>query len=152
MRRIFVAMLATLTLGCPSSSSPQNSKEIDDLVKRLHDPEPAIQAKAARDLSKYGPEAAKAVPALITAMASTDLLVRQNSALALGKIGPASKKAVGALRTALKDPDGKLREYAVIALGEIGDHSALNDVQEMRADGISAVKRAAIEATEKLKR
>jgi len=151
MRRILLAMLAIFTLGCPSSTSPQNTKEIDELERHLHDPEPAIQARAAKDLGKFGPAAAKAVPALTNALTSSDLLLKQNAALTLGKIGPAAKRAVGPLRNALKDIDAKVRENAVFALGEIGDHAALADVEAMRADGISAVKRAAIEATEKLK-
>jgi HEAT repeat protein len=151
MKQTLVVLLAMLTVGCPSKSTV-NSKEIDNLEKQVRDKEPAIQARAALELSKYGREAARAAPALSAALASEDINVRRNCALALGKIGPASKNAVGSLRKALKDSDYVVRENAVFALGEIGDTSALQDVQEMRADGVSAVKRAAIAATEKLKR
>jgi HEAT repeat protein len=151
MKRLLFIALILPTLGCDRKDAP-DKKEIAALEHRLHDKEPAIQAKAARDLAKYGPDAAMAVPALTAALSSEDLFLRQSAALTLGKIGPASKKAVGVLRHLLTDPDAKVRENAVFALGEIGDRSAYNEVQAMRADGITAVRRAAIEATEKLKR
>jgi HEAT repeat protein len=128
-------------------------KEIERFERQVRDNSvPAVQAHAALELGKYGPDAAHAVPALAAALSSEDLNVRRNAAQALGKIGPSSRSASGALRKALTDTDYRVRENAVYALGEIGDSKALPDVQAMRADGVGAVKRAAVEASDKLKR
>jgi len=152
MKRGIVALLPLLMLGCPPSKPTVNMKEIEYLERQVRDKEPAIQAHAALELSKYGPDASRAVPALAAALSSDNINVRRNSALALGKIGPASRSALAALKKALSDTDYGVRENAVYALGEIGDSRALPDVQAMRADGVGSVKRAAVEATEKLKR
>ncbi len=151
MKQALVALLSMLMLGCPSKPTV-NRKEIEDLERKVRDKEPAVQARAAFDLGKFGPDAAHAVPALAAALGSDNVDVRRNASLTLGKIGRAARSASGALKKALGDADYHVRRNAVYALGVIGDTSALQEVQAMRADGFKDVRDAAIEATEKLKR
>jgi cyclophilin family peptidyl-prolyl cis-trans isomerase/HEAT repeat protein len=100
-----------------------------DLAELLHDPDPALRARAALAIGRVGtPEA---VALLRTALSDAADGVRANAAFGLGLL--ASRDAVPALQSALADPSISVRGRVIEALGLIGDPAAAAPVAQAAA-------------------
>jgi HEAT repeat protein len=149
MVRSLSLSLALLFVGCGKS----DPRDAAGWQARLHDSDPAAQAKAAYSLSKLGADAKVSVPELVAALKSPSAEVRQNAALALGQIGSDAAAGVPALTEALADPEWAVRRQAVMALGQIGEPArpAAAKVQALLHDANSLVAKAAREVLAKLR-
>jgi hypothetical protein len=91
--------------------------KVDDLIKRLKDPDNKVRLSAALSLGKLGDK--RAIPPLTAALSDSDKTVRGVAAAALGKLVDATvdpkvrDAAIGALeRVAKNDPDAFVRSQA----------------------------------------
>jgi HEAT repeat protein len=147
MRRLLLAICLS-TLACRGA----RTDGVREWEEKLNDSDPAIRAKAARELGNRGAQAASSVDKLMAALSSADADERQSAATALGRIGPGAGAAVPALIDALKDEQWPVRRAATLALGEIGDPRALAAIESLRTDPDSLVRNAATRSAKILKK
>lgn len=98
--------------------------EIDRLIDRLKDKDPAVRRSAAEALGKLGPQAQHAAGALGRALRDEDPHVVFDAAFALGRIGAAS---VPVLVDSLNEKSADLRRRSLEAIRMIG-HRAVDAV------------------------
>jgi HEAT repeat protein len=99
----------------PVTSDIPTENPVDQLIRKLNDPDEIVRSTAAGALGHSKSE--KAVKPLILALKDNHVWVRHGAAWALGEIK--SEKAIDALRLALNDEDEITRGKAAEALGKI---------------------------------
>ncbi len=115
--------------NCPEAISEEatikqfKSPNIDDLIKRLSNPDWKERKKSAITIARMGIKAKKAIPALIKQLKDKKWKVRKAAAYALTKMGKDAKPAVQSLIVALEDEKWQVRRPAAFALEAIGEDS-----------------------------
>jgi HEAT repeat protein len=120
--RIVPYFLLLAVVGCgPPTSPPEHREPIDDLVKKLRDPQEslAVHAEAIQVLGMRGARSPDAVAAVADSLfVEKGAIVRQSAVLALRKMR--AKSAVPKLRdAAAHDADAGVRKAAADALAEL---------------------------------
>lgn len=117
---------------------------VDEVIARLHDPDPEVRAEAARALGRI--RAPEATEALIQELRDLSSSVRPEAAIALGRIG--DRRALPYLLDALNDSSEELQDGAAWALGEVGDDAATDQLlalfRRIRSERVSASTAAAM--------
>jgi HEAT repeat protein len=72
----------------PSIANAEREIFIDNMIKKMTDPDFTVRRCAARALGRIGRSAQKAVPALLCALGDEDSSVREAAAIALDRIDP----------------------------------------------------------------
>jgi HEAT repeat protein len=146
MSFLVVGFLVNALSNDGQEARPVDTRNVDvqALVRKLEDKEPAKRREAADALGKLGARAktaipalmaalkdefvssnaalalrgigAPAVPALVKGLKNANPMVRARSALGLAKMDGAAKSAVPALKKALKDHDARVRLRVAYAL------------------------------------
>ncbi|TVR73226.1 MAG: hypothetical protein EA427_02390 [Spirochaetaceae bacterium] len=133
-----------VTRALRSIDSGSGEIAVDEVVARMHDPDPEVRAEAARALGRI--RASEATEALILALRDLTSSVRPEAAIALGRIG--DRRALPYLLDALNDPSEELQDGAAWALGEIGDDTATEQLlalfRRIRSERVSASTAAAM--------
>ena len=136
---------------------PDSAEATPAIIEELVDPNQTNRAVAAFALGKIGPAAKAALPKLQEELTSEDPLVRVASAFALVHIAPNSeplvRTAVPVLVQGLDSPVAAARRGSAEALGTIGKPAraaAEKALQAAMVDSDESVRRAALEALEKM--
>lgn len=135
-----------------SIDSENEDLAVEQVLGRLHDPDPEVREEAVRALGRL--RAIDAIDALIAITADPFSTLRAQAARALGRIGDG--RAIPALADAMEGAPEELREACAAAIGEIGGDAALTLLSEVlrvdvsdsvAAGGASALSRhGALEA------
>lgn len=135
---------AQVSRALRSIDSGSGEIAVDEVIARLHDPDPEVRAEAARALGRI--RAPEATEALIQELRDNTSSVRPEAAIALGRIG--DRRALSHLLDALNDPSEELQDGAAWALGEIGDDTATEQLlalfRRIRSERVAASTAAAI--------
>jgi len=119
MRISIVVVLLIASSGCSSKSRPilAGGRPVNDWVRALSDPNPALRKKAADKLGNVGSNDPAVVAALCGGLQDQDADVRCAVILAFVKIGPVAKEAIGPLKAmGRQDGDPRVRSYAAKAV------------------------------------
>src|SRR5271165_5425366 len=134
---IIAAMLATGTYLWWNS----REKSVEELVRSLNDPNPAVRREAAEALGEVGPAAAEAVTALVVTLEDTDNKVRIAAATALARIGD---KAIDGMCVALENHDSRIYRGAILAFLALGRSGIPALKKELESDDPLVRQRAAV--------
>lgn len=110
-------------LGNATHAASDDLSGVQLLSRCVQDPNPAVGATAAMELSLLTSKPELTVPALIQGLADPRGQVRLRSAHALSCYGPAGRPAVPALLRYLNDPDAFVRRNVTNALQQIAPES-----------------------------
>jgi HEAT repeat protein len=114
------------------------------LVNGLASNDPNTRRHAATGLRVLG--RAEAIEPLMRTLADTHPLVRRDAVMALGEVaGVGDPEAAAAVEPLLADPHDLVREAAARMYGRLGGAVAVEQLQEMLADGVAGVRAAAID-------
>lgn len=113
-----------LALLLASACGGEPSDGVNELARRLKDPDSRVRHIAVGELAKLGEGAAPAVPALAVALTDDYVGIRRDAGRALGDMGPVARGAVPALIVGLRDEDWFVRSWCARALGKIGADAA----------------------------
>jgi hypothetical protein len=101
---------------------PDASASIEDLIRRLGDPDAKVRAAAAEALCNRDGDISPAAGPLLDRLKDADADVRKWSAAALGQTGKSPPGAAAVLAELLRgDPDVTVRDAAAFALERVGE-------------------------------
>ena len=123
----------------------KDSRAVKPLVKRLGNPDPALQAVVIEALSGFGGQ--DITDRLITELGNTNAGVRLALVEALGKLG--GREVAGALVSRLDDPDTGVRRAVVEALGKLGGEGVVGPLIR-KLDDHPVVREAVVRALSNL--
>ncbi len=127
----------------------QVASEVTKMIDHLNDTDPAIRAKAAKQIGQFGPAAKNALPSLRARLKDPDPQVKNEAENAIAAI---SRKPitpdVQLLLNELQSPDNSTRKAAIDALASMGAiaEGALDALRQLRQDPDPAIRIAAIKA------
>lgn len=89
-------------------------------ISALQDPEPMVQAMAARALDRWGQPAPLAIPALVSLLSNSNPLIASAAAGALGRVSNGAAGAIPALHR-LADSNDYAKAVATVTLWRLGE-------------------------------
>jgi hypothetical protein len=134
----------TVPLFGPNVEKMKAQRDVDGLVKALHDKNSQVRAKAAEALGEIRER--KAVEPLLAALKDEGPAVRSAAVKAFGRIGDAA--VVDSIISILTDTDAEVRLSAVEALGALGDEKCVDPLLKVIE---TADTRTIVVATDALK-
>jgi HEAT repeat protein len=135
-------------LVCEAVGRCRLKSAMPDVVRLLQDEKFTVRANAAAAIRDAG--AKDLGDHLRSLLADPAPVVRSVAAHGLARLG--AKEAIPQLVALLGDPSSDVRWWSIRALGDLGAREALGKMEELRNDVNPAVRRAAEETAEALRR